>query len=88
MVTRYGMSETFGMMALQTSGNSYLGDSGRMTCSSETARLVDEEVRNIIAKAHSNAKKILEDNKDKMDELAEYLIDKETITGQEFMRYS
>ncbi|HPX33355.1 MAG TPA: ATP-dependent zinc metalloprotease FtsH [Erysipelotrichaceae bacterium] len=85
MVTRYGMSETFGMMALQTGGNSYLGDSGRMTCSSETARLVDEEVRNIIARAHNNAKKILEDNKEKMDELADYLIDKETITGQEFM---
>ncbi len=86
MVTRYGMSETFGMMALQTGGNSYLGDSGRMTCSSETARLVDEEVRNIIAKAHRNAKKILEENREKMDELADYLIDKETITGQEFMK--
>ena len=86
MVTRYGMSETFGMMALQTAGNSYLGDPGRMTCSSETARLVDEEVRNIIAKAHSSAKKILEKNRDKMDELAEYLIEKETITGEEFMK--
>ncbi|MGI6510648.1 MAG: hypothetical protein ACOX1L_09585 [Erysipelotrichaceae bacterium] len=57
-----------------------------MTCSSETARLVDEEVRNIIAKAHSGAKKILEKNRDKMDELAEHLIEKETITGEEFMR--
>ncbi len=86
MVTRYGMSETFGMMALQTGGNSYLNEPGRMNCSSETARLVDEEVRNIIAKAHSNAKKILQENREKMDELAKYLIEKETITSQEFMK--
>ena len=86
MVTRYGMSERFGMMALQTGGNSYLGQPGQMTVSSETARLVDEEIRDIIAKAYSNAKSILEENREKMDELAEYLIEKETISGEEFMK--
>ena len=65
MVTRYGMSERFGMMALQTGGNSYLGQPGQMTVSSETARLVDEEIRDIIAKAYSNAKSILEENREK-----------------------
>lgn len=85
MVTRYGMSETFGMMALQTGGNSYLSDQGQMTCSSETARLVDEEVRDIIAEAYKNAKEVLEENREKMDEIAEYLIEKEIITGKEFM---
>ncbi|HHW95500.1 MAG TPA: ATP-dependent metallopeptidase FtsH/Yme1/Tma family protein [Mogibacterium sp.] len=85
MVTRYGMSETFGMMALQTGGNNYLGNQGQMTCSSETARLVDEEVRDIIAEAYKNAKEVLEENREKMDEIADYLIDRETITGKEFM---
>ncbi len=85
MVTRYGMSDNFGMMALQTGGNTYLGEPGRSTCSPETARLVDEEIRDIIAKAHKNATDILKENREKMDELAEYLIEKETITGKEFM---
>lgn len=85
MVTRYGMSENFGMMALQTGGNTYLGHSGQMTCSQETARLVDEEVRDIIRKAHTNAKTVLEENREIMDKLAAYLIEKETITGEEFM---
>ncbi len=85
MVTRYGMSKTFGMMALQTGGNAYMGESGRMNCSPETARMVDEEVRNIIAEAHRRATDILVNNREKMDELAEYLIEKETISGQEFM---
>ena len=85
MVTRYGMSDNFGMMALQTGGNTYLGEPGRSTCSPETARLVDEEIRDIIAKAHKNATDILRENREKMDELAEYLIEKETITGKEFM---
>ena len=85
MVTRYGMSDRFGMMALETGGNAYLGEAGHYNCSPETARLVDEEVRNIIAKAYEGAKGILSENRSKMDELAEYLIDKETISGQEFM---
>ncbi|CDZ75612.1 ATP-dependent zinc metalloprotease FtsH [Peptoniphilus sp. ING2-D1G] len=86
MVTRFGMSENFGMMALQTGGNSYLGDSGRATCSPETARQVDEEVRDIIAQAHQGAKNIIMENRGKMDELAQYLLQKETITGEEFMQ--
>lgn len=85
MVTRYGMSENFGMMALQTGGNSYLGDSGQSNCSPETARLVDEEVRDIIAEAHKRATSVLKENREKMDELAEYLLEKETITSEEFM---
>ncbi len=86
MVTRFGMSENFGMMALQSGGNSYLGEPGRSTCSPETARLVDEEIRDIIADAHREATAILAENREKMDELATYLLEKETITGEEFMR--
>jgi cell division protease FtsH len=86
MVTRYGMSENFGMMALETGGNTYLGGGGQATCSPETARLVDEEVRNIIAESHKRATDILLQNREKMDELAAYLLEKETITGDEFMR--
>ncbi|HHW93977.1 MAG TPA: ATP-dependent zinc metalloprotease FtsH [Clostridiaceae bacterium] len=85
MVTRYGMSENFGMMALETGGNTYLGHGGQSTCSPETARLVDEEIRDIIAKAHRRATAILKENREKMDELADYLLEKETITGEEFM---
>ncbi len=85
MVTRYGMSDNFGMMALQTGGNSYLGEPGRSTCSPETARLVDEEIKEIIAKANKRAKDILVENRDKLDELAEFLLEKETISGEEFM---
>jgi cell division protease FtsH len=85
MVTRYGMSDNFGMMALQTGGNSYLGEPGRSTCSPETARLVDEEIKEIIAKAYKRAKDILVENRDKLDELAEFLLEKETISGEEFM---
>jgi cell division protease FtsH len=85
MVTRYGMSDKFGMMALQTGGNAYMGESGQSTCSPETARLVDEEIRGIIAEAHERARTILRENREKMDELAEYLLEKETINGEEFM---
>lgn len=85
MVTRYGMSDKFGMMALQTGGNAYMGESGQSTCSPETARLVDEEIRSIIAEAHERARTILRENREKMDELAEFLLEKETINGEEFM---
>lgn len=85
MVTRYGMSDKFGMMALQTGGNAYMGESGQSTCSPETARLVDEEIRTIIAEAHERARTILRENREKMDELSEYLLEKETINGEEFM---
>jgi cell division protease FtsH len=85
MITRYGMSDTFGMMALQTGGNTYLGHQGQSNCSPETARLVDEEVRELIAKAYQGAKNILEQNREKLDELSAYLLEKETISGEEFM---
>lgn len=85
MVTRYGMSENFGMMALETGGNTYLGHEGRSNCSPETARLVDIEVRDIIKEAYENAKATLSENREKLDELADYLLEKETITGDEFM---
>lgn len=85
MVTRYGMSENFDMMALETVNNQYLGGDTSLACSSETAARVDEEVKGIIKKAHLNAVKILSDNIEKLHELAHYLLDKETITGEEFM---
>ena len=85
MVTRYGMSENFDMMALETVNNQYLGGDASLACSSETAARVDEEVKELIKKAHLNAVKILSDNIEKLHELAHYLLDKETITGEEFM---
>ena len=62
-----------------------MGESGQSTCSPETARLVDEEIRSIIAEAHERARTILRENREKMDELAEFLLEKETINGEEFM---
>ncbi len=63
-----------------------MGEAGQSTCSPETARQVDIEVRDILAEAYKQAKKILTENREKMDELSEYLLDKETITGEEFMK--
>ncbi len=84
MVTRYGMSEQFDMVALEQTVNPYLGNDGSMVCSSETAAHVDGEVRDIIRKAHAHAIEILEDNRELMDRLARYLLEKETLTGDEF----
>ncbi|MBC5997889.1 ATP-dependent metallopeptidase FtsH/Yme1/Tma family protein [Romboutsia ilealis] len=86
MVTRFGMSEKFGMVALETVNNPYLGGDASLTCSSETASKVDEEVLNIIKEAHIKASNILKDNIDKLHELSHYLLEKETITGEEFMK--
>ncbi|MGI6781446.1 MAG: ATP-dependent zinc metalloprotease FtsH [Acholeplasmataceae bacterium] len=85
MVTKYGMSDKFGMMALETGGNTYLGHSGQSTVAPETARLVDIEVKNIIATNYEKAKEILNANRKKLDKLAIFLLEKETISGQEFM---
>ena len=85
MVTRLGMSETFGMMGLETISNVYLGGDPSMTCSSETAAKIDDEVLDIIKNAHEKAINILKDNIDKLHELASYLIEKETISGDEFI---
>ncbi|GKH45950.1 cell division protein FtsH [Oscillospiraceae bacterium] len=86
MVTRYGMSDAFGMVALETVQNPYLGGDASLECSSETAARVDQEVMGIIREAHDKAVKILRDNEPKLHELAKYLLEKETITGEEFMR--
>ncbi len=85
MVTRYGMSENFDMMALETVSNPYLGGDTALACSSETASRVDAEVLATIRRAHEKASSILKDNGAKLHELAAYLLEKETITGEEFM---
>lgn len=86
MVTRLGMSKAFDMMALETLTNQYLGGDPALTCSSETAARIDDEVLTIIKNAHERAINILKDNMEKLHLLASYLIEKETITGEEFMR--
>ena len=85
MVTRYGMSSTFDMIALETVNNQYLGGDTSLACSPETAARIDDEVNRIVKNAHAKAVQILSDNIDKLHELAHYLLDKETITGEEFM---
>lgn len=85
MITRLGMSDNFGMTALETVNNAYLGGDTLLACSSETASKIDEEVVNLIKKAHDEAYQILNDNKMKLHELAKFLYERETITGEEFM---
>lgn len=85
MVTRYGMSDEFGMMALETVDNPYLGGDASLIVSAETAAKVDKVVMEIINAAHTKAKKILEDNIDVLHTAAKYLLEKETISGEEFM---
>jgi len=85
MVTRLGMSESFDMTALETVNNQYLGGDASMVCSAETAARVDEEVVSIIRTAHEKALGILRENEEQLHELAKFLLEKETITGDEFM---
>ena len=85
MITRLGMSDNFGMTALETVNNAYLGGDTSLACSSETASKIDEEVVNLIKKAHDEAYQILNDNKMKLHELAKFLYERETISGEEFM---
>ena len=85
MVTRYGMSDQFGMVALETVNNPYLGGDSSLACSPETSARVDAEVQGMIAAAHDRAVGILKENRELMDRLAAYLLEKETITGAEFM---
>ena len=85
MVTSYGMSSQFGMVALETVNNQYLGGDTSMVCSPETARLVDEEVVAIVRQQYDKAMQILKDNAAKLNEIAAYLLERETITGEEFM---
>lgn len=85
MITRYGMNEEFGMVAMETMTNQYLGGDSSMTCSLETQTEIDRKVRDLVKLQHSKAYKILEDNVGKLHELAQYLYEHETITGEEFM---
>lgn len=85
MVTRYGMTDEFDMVAMETVNNQYLGGDTSLTCSPETARMIDEQVVKIVRTQHEKALNILKENEDKLHEIAKYLLDKETITGEEFM---
>ena len=85
MIARYGMSEDFDMVAMETMQNQYLGGDASLTCSPETQKEIDQKVVEVVKTQHEKAKKILEDNRDKLDELAGFLYEKETITGEEFM---
>ncbi len=85
MITRYGMSDQFGMVALETVNNQYLGGDTSLACSPETARIIDEEVVKLVKQAYDKAMDILTENQGKLHEIAAYLLEKETITGEEFM---
>ena len=85
MITRLGMSYTFGMMALETQSGQYLSGDANLVCSDQTAARIDVEVKQIIAQCYESAMQILTDNKEKLHELAKILLEKETITGIEFM---
>lgn len=85
MITRYGMSDDFGMVALETVNNQYLGGDASLVCSAETQTLIDKQVVELIKKEYEKAKKILTENRSKLDKLAQFLYEKETITGEEFM---
>ena len=86
MITRYGMSQTFDMVALETVTNQYLGGDTSLACSPETQREIDEKVVELVKKQHEKAASILMADREKLDELAQYLYQKETITGEEFMK--
>ena len=86
MITRYGMSDEFGMVALETVTNQYLGGDASLACSPETQAKIDQLVVDLVERQHQKAVKILQDDRQKLDELAKFLHEKETITGQEFMQ--
>lgn len=86
MITRYGMSKDFDMVAMETVTNQYLGGDSSLSCSMETQTEIDRQVVELVKKQHEKAAKILEENRTKLNELADYLYEKETITGEEFMR--
>ena len=86
MVTRFGMSDKYDMMGLETVNNAYLGGDNSLTCSSETAADIDREVLRIVKEAHGKAREILSSHRVILDEAADYLVQRETITGEEFMR--
>ena len=85
MISRYGMSDAFDMVALETVNNQYLGGDTSLACSPDTQKEIDRKVVELVKRQHEKARKLLEDNRDKLDELANYLYEKETITGEAFM---
>ncbi len=86
MITRYGMSDDFGMVALETVTNQYLGGDASLACSAETQTQIDRQVVALVKRQHEKALQILRDNREKLDELANFLYEKETITGEQFMQ--
>ena len=86
MITRYGMSDDFDMVAMETVTNQYLGGDASLACSAETQTKIDEKVVELVKTQHEKAIKILRDNREKLDEAAQYLYKNETITGDEFMK--
>ena len=86
MITRYGMSEEFDMVALETVNNQYLGGDTSLVCSAETQSKIDQLVVEVVKRQHEKARTLLRENREKLDELSRYLYEKETITGDEFMR--
>ena len=86
MITRYGMSDEFDMVAMETVSNQYLGGDTSLACSAETQNRIDQKVVDLVRAQHEKAKKLLTDNRQKLDELAQFLYEKETITGDEFMK--
>ena len=85
MITRYGMSDQFGMVAMETVSNQYLGGDTTLACSPETAKIIDDEVVKLVRGQYEKALAILSGHVEKLHELADYLLERETITGEEFM---
>ena len=85
MITRFGMSDKFGMVAMESVTNQYLGGDTSLQVSPDTAHLIDQEVEKLIAKAHNQAITILKENMEALHEISRFLLNKETITGEEFM---
>ena len=86
MITRYGMSEDFDMVAMENVHNQYLGGDASLDCSEETQTKIDSQVVALVKKQHEKASAILRENREKLEELAQYLYKQETITGEEFMQ--
>lgn len=84
MITRYGMSDEFGMVAMETVTNQYLGGDTSLSCSAETQKEIDKKVVELVKKQHEKAINLLKENRAKLDELSTFLYEKETITGAEF----
>lgn len=86
MITRYGMSKEFDMVAMETVNNQYLGGETSLACSAETQKEIDNQVVALVKRQHEKAAQILLENREKLDELAQFLYQRETITGEEFMQ--